>query len=438
MRIKIDDKKNFIEMFNQNYGQNLSTINGISIDSRNIEPNDIFIPIKGNTTDGHRFIKDVLKIRGTICFDENLGRDNKRIIKTNSNKKVLINMASLWRKKIKSNIIAITGSNGKTTTKDLLYHIMKNKFSCSKSKGNHNSTIGLPLTFLNCKINNEYAVLELGANKTGEIGILCKAIQPNYSLITNISNTHIGNFDSIGSIAECKSEIFSYLNSDGTAFININDTRIKKMDSNGLKITFGINNKKANYNGLLHEDSKMTINGFVLKIPDNIYYLNESILAAYTICNTLGVDNTTIQESINSFIIPDGRGSIIHNKKYKLINDTYNASPASMKFGIERFSKMKSKNHKILIIGDMLELGKHEIEEHKKLGNLINSKNIDIVLTMGDAMLHLYNTLNKNYKYKAHFLNIKKLKEKFKSIVKKNDIVFIKGSRKMKLEQVYN
>jgi len=438
MRIKIKDKKNFIEMFNQNYGKNLKMVNGISIDSRNIEPNDIFIPIKGNSIDGHQFIKHILKIDGTICLDEKTDIINKRIIKTRSNKKALINMASLWRKKIKSNIIAITGSNGKTTTKELLYHIIKKKFICSKSQGNHNSTIGLPLTFLNCKINDQYAILELGANQEGEIKTLCETVQPNYSLITNISNAHIENFDSIKNIAKCKSEIFSCLNKDGTAFINLNDKMIQNMETRGTKITFGINNKKADYNGKLYQDYKLIINDFILEIPENIYYLNESILAAYTISSTLGIDDLTIQKAINSFIVPDGRGSIINERNYKIINDTYNASPASMKFGIERFSKMKTQNHKILIIGDMLELGQYKIEEHQKLATLINSENIDIVLTVGDAMFHLYKKLNENYEYKAHFSNITALKKKFESIVKKNDIVFIKGSRKMKLEEVYN
>ena len=124
MRIKIRDKKNFIEMFNRNYERNLNMINGISIDSRNVEPHDIFIPIKGDTIDGHQFIKNVLKIDGTICLDEKTDIINERIIKTKSNKKALLDIASLWRKKIKSNIIAITGSNGKTTTKELLYHII--------------------------------------------------------------------------------------------------------------------------------------------------------------------------------------------------------------------------------------------------------------------------------------------------------------------------
>ena len=438
MRIEINDKKKFINMFNQSYNQSIEKINGISIDSRIIEPYDIFIPIKGEKVDGHNFISSVLKIKGTICFDERLKQKNKRIIKSQSNKEVLINMASLWRKNIKSKIIAITGSNGKTTTKELLYHIMKNKFKCSKSKDNHNSTIGLPLTFLNCNINDQYTILELGANKDGEIGKLCSAIKPDYSLITNISNSHIGNFRSIEEIAECKSKIFSYLKKDGIAFLNMNDKMIKKMNIDSKKVTFGMNNIKAKYNGSLKNNSLIRINKTTFDIPKDIIHLNESILSVYAICNYLGIEDKIIQEGLNTFEIPIGRGSIIDNNKYIIINDAYNASPASMKFGIERFSKMKKLNHKILIIGDMLELGEHEIIEHKNLAKLINTASIDIVLSIGNLMHYMHKELNDNYIFKSHFLNINDLKKEFKDIVKKDDIVFIKGSRKMTLERIYN
>tara|TARA_B100000579_G_C22848938_1_gene866103 strand:+ start:4532 stop:5845 length:1314 start_codon:yes stop_codon:yes gene_type:complete len=437
MRINIKDKQNFIEIFNQAFNKKINSINGISIDSRKIKPNDIFIPLIGHKNDGHKYIDDVLKKDGTICLDEKTNIINERIIKTESNKKALLSMASYWREKVNSKIIAVTGSNGKTTIKDLLYHIMKSNFSCSKSIGNHNSTIGLPLTFLNCKINDQYAILEMGANEDGEIKKLCESIKPNYSLITNISNAHIKNFESINHIAKCKSEIFSHLNKDGTAFINLNDKMIQQMVIKSKKITFGINNDKADFNGITKKN-ELLINGYRLKIPKNIYFLAESILAAYSICSTLGIENNKIQASIKSFIIPSGRGTIINQKNYTIIDDTYNASPASMKFGINRFNKMESKNHKILIIGDMLELGDYKIQEHEELAEIINSKNIDIILTIGEAMHFLYKRLNKDYAYKSHFSNIEDLKKAFNSIVKKNDIVFIKGSRKMKLEKVYN
>ena len=425
-------------MFNQLYPENcISKINGLSIDSRRIEPNDIFIPIKGGKFDGHNFIDSVLKVDNTICFNQNKKIDHNRVINIKSSKNMLIDLASAWRDQMDSNIIAITGSNGKTTTKELLYHVLKDTFTCSKSSGNHNSTIGLPLTFLNCKLSDTYTILELGANKPGEIKTLCKTIKPNFSLITNISNTHIKNFKSLDEIKNTKSEIFKNLDKDGIAFVNINDKSIRQISLKNKKITFGINNLEADYNGILNSKSHLKINTFELKIPQDINHLNESILAVYTIANTLGVSNKNFQKAINSFTIPEGRGSTLNIKGYTIIDDAYNASPASMKLGIERFSKLKTKGNKILIIGDMLELGDQKIKEHKKIGQLINEQNIDVVLTFGDATNHAFNELNNHYIYKKHFNDMNSLKNKFNTIVKKDDLIFIKGSRYMQLERLY-
>ena len=174
MRIKIQDKNNFVKTFNEIYpAHKIQDINGISIDSRMIESDDIFIPFAGGSFDGHEFINNVLKKDGTICLSEKKSKKNNRIICTPSNKNALLNLASSWRKKMKSEVIAITGSNGKTTAKELLYHIIKDQYKCSKSAGNHNSTIGLPLSLFNCNIDDDFTILELGANQPGEIKILC-------------------------------------------------------------------------------------------------------------------------------------------------------------------------------------------------------------------------------------------------------------------------
>ena len=439
MRIKIKDKNNFVKTFNQIYPENkIQNINGISIDSRTIENHDIFIPFKGNSFDGHKFIDNVLKKNGTICLSENKAIIHKRVIYTPSNKKALFGLASLWRKKMKAQVIAITGSNGKTTTKELLYHIIKDKYKCSKSIGNHNSTIGLPLSLFDCKIDDEYTVLELGANQPGEIKTLCNFIQPDLGLITNISNAHIGNFKSLEDISKTKSAVFTSLSISGIAFINLNDKAISKIPVKSNQVTFGINNNNADYNGILKNNLKMEINNFMLDIPEEIYHLNEAIVAVYAISKTLKMNDDIFQKAINSFSIPNGRGEIKKINGLKIIDDTYNANPASMKFGITRLSKIKSKNRKILIIGDMLELGKYKIDEHIQIGKLINSADIDIVLTFGDIVEYTFKELNSNFLYKQHFSDMQLLKKKLKTIIEKNDLIYIKGSRSMQLERIYN
>ena len=166
MRIEIKDKNNFMMIFNQIFNNKITAINGLSIDSRKIKENDIYVPIKGRNYDGHDFIEDVLKIKGTICLSENNNLlKNHRIIHTSSNNEILLMLAENWRKKSSSKIIAITGSNGKTTAKDLLHHILSKKFNCGKSSGNHNSTIGLPITYLKCNLNDDFTIGKINWSK---------------------------------------------------------------------------------------------------------------------------------------------------------------------------------------------------------------------------------------------------------------------------------
>jgi len=439
MRIKIQDKNNFVKTFNEIYPEHkIQGINGISIDSRMIESNDIFIPFTGDSFDGHEFINNVLKKDGTICLSEKKSVGKNRIIYTSSNKKALLNLASSWRSKMKSKAIAITGSNGKTTAKELLYHIIKDKYKCSKSAGNHNSTIGLPLSLFNCNIDDDFTILELGANQPGEIKILCDFVQPDFSLITNISNAHIENFNSLNDIAETKSAIFTSLKTSGIAFVNLNDKVISNISIKNKRITFGFNNKNADYNGIIKSNSKIKINDSIFNISGAISHLIETILAVYAICKTLGLDDNDFQKSLNSFSIPNGRGKVKNIDGLKIIDDAYNANPASMEFGIMRLSKTTCENKKILIIGDMLELGDSKIDEHRKIAKLINKSNIDIVLTFGDTIEYTMKELSNKFLYKEHFNNIDLLKKKFKEIAEKNDLIYIKGSRSMQLERIYN
>ena len=439
MRIKIQDKNNFMETFNKIYPNNkIQNINGISIDSRIINSNDIFIPFKGKYFDGHKFIDSVLNKEGTICLSEKEYTENSRIVHTSSNKEALLNLASVWRSKMKSKIIAITGSNGKTTTKELLYHIIKEKYKCSKSAGNYNSTIGLPLSLFNCSIDDDFTILELGANKPGEIKTLCDFTKPDFSLITNISNAHIKNFDSLSDIVKTKSAIFTSLKPSGIAFVNLNDEAVSNIPINNKTITFGFNNKNANYNATIKDKYNIKINNSTFNIPSSIHHLTETILAVYTICKTLSLSDNDFQKSLNSFSIPNGRGKIKNIDGLKIIDDAYNANPASMKFAIRRLSEANCENKKILIIGDMLELGSSKIEEHIKIGKLINNSNIDIILTFGDTIEYTLKELNDNFFYKKHFNDIELLKKKFKKIAKKNDLIYIKGSRSMQLERIYS
>ena len=431
MRIEIRDKTNFIHMFNNIYkNNNISKINGISIDSRKIMENDIYIPVKGKKYDGHDFINESFK-KGAIASFSEQKTIKKNIINTKSIIKEISNLVKNWSKLSKSKIIGITGSNGKTTTKNLLFHILEKEFNCNKTIGNYNSLIGFPISFLSSKINDTYCILEYGASKPDEIQILCDMLSPDYSFITNISQAHIENYKSFNDLYNTKYAIYTSTKNDGTIFINTDELKINNSIKNKNIVSFGFCNK-SKINAQLN-NNYLIINNKKILIPENLIYIKDIILAVYMISNYLGVSDENFKNSIKSFQIPNGRGNFIAYNNHKIIDDSYNANPNSVNFAINRISKITNDGKKIFILGDMLELGDIEIEEHNKLADSFNKSNIDIILTYGNLSKDLHKYISKK-KYSKHYNNKNKLRTELNNLICKGDIVYLKGSRSMKLE----
>ena len=218
------------------------------------------------------------------------------------------------------------------------------------------------------------------------------------------------------------------------------------LNSHFNKYSYAFNgNKKTIYRGKVINNkgkTKLTINiknnqSSNIIIPENIKHLGSIILAAYSISNILGINNKNFQYALESFELPKGRGQIIKYNKCKIIDDTYNANPSSMKLGLDRVSNMQTEGKKIIVLGDMLELGNDEIKEHEKLGELINFKKFDVIITFGNLMKNTFKKITRNKFEIFHFTNFKKLNNKFHSVIKKNDLIYIKGSRSMHLERLY-
>ena len=319
MRIKIKDKKKFINMFNKIYkDNNVSNINGISIDSRKIMENDIYIPIKGKKYDGHDYITESFKKGAIISFSEQQSND-KNIINTKSISNEIKKLAKNWAKLSKSKIIGITGSNGKTTTKNLLFHILEKEFNCNKTIGNYNSSIGFPISFLSSKINDQYCILEYGASKPNEIQILCDIVSPDYSFITNISKAHIKNYKSFNDLINTKYAIYNSTKDDGIIFINTDELKVRETIENKNIISFGFADKSKIKIKLDNND--LVINNKKILIPENLIYIKDIIIAVYMICNYLGVTDDNFQNSLKSFQIPSGRGNFIQYNNHKIIDD---------------------------------------------------------------------------------------------------------------------
>ena len=424
MRIEIKDKKQFTNMFNKLYKNiQINNINGLTIDSRMVQKNDIYLPIIGTNYDGHEFINTSLESGAIIAFSEKKSH-KPNIINTTSVKSEIYTLCSQWYKLSKSKVIGITGSNGKTTTKNLIHLIMSKKYQCSKTYGNFNSTIGLPLSYLSTSLNDEFCILEYGASRPNEIKKLCKIVQPHYSFITNISNAHIENYKSINEIYKTKIALYEQTHDNGICFINRDEVTIIKNQIKSKIVEFSIKNKA-------NTDNKIKIN-----VPNHLSYFKKTIQSIYIICKTLNIDDKIIDNTLQSFDLPKGRGNIIKYENYNIIDDSYNANPKSVEFAINRFNKMKNKGKKIFIFADMLELGNKKNEEHKAISRLINKSNIDIILTYGKLSKCTYKNIKKTILSK-HYNDIEKLKIELNNIVSKNDFVYLKGSRSMKLERIY-
>ena len=441
MRIKIREKQLFKDLIKKNFDieMNINKINSICTDSRIIEKNDIFIPIKGKNTDGHKFIDNVIAKDASIIFSEK-SFDSNKVINVNSTKKALKDLSTQWINFFKKPIIAITGSNGKTTTKEMVRKIFDSISQTNHTLGNYNSSVGLPINLFNFSLSSEPIILEMGANSPGEIDYLCKIAKPDYSIITNIQNAHIGNFQSIQDLIETKISIFKNTNTNGLIFQNADDIYLSNACKNfPNKIKFGFNNRKVDFFGsikIINNKVSFHINGKEIKNSNINEIMAKNMLAAYSIAYTYGIDHEIIKDAFKKFNFLKGRGNHIYNKGYLIIDDTYNANFDSFKIGINSFLDIKCKGRKFLVIGDMKELGTETVSYHSKLGDFINNQKIDFVCGIGENIHNTINTINNSQIYSKEFSSNKELVLFLKNQLKKDDAIYLKASRSMHFENI--
>lgn len=419
-------------------------VTGVSIDSRTTKKGDIFFAVKGENYDGHNFIKNAISKKASAVvvsrFSSSISHLPSIVVKDTI--KALQDFAGHYRRKFKVKVIGITGSNGKTTTKDILSSIISEKFSVLATQGNLNNHIGVPLTLFNLNKNHKYSVLEMGANHTGEIARLCEIAGPDCGIITNISPAHIGNFGSMKNILSSKTELFDYLNKKGVIIVNNDDKLLSSASKKFgcIKKTFGIkNNSDVSACGISLKTDKTV---FVLKAAGeevkaeiplcglfNVY----NALAASACAVSLGIPVKKIVRGIKYFKPQKKRMEIIALKNGIIVlNDSYNANPASMRNAIENFAKIFYNRKRILVLGDMLELGRYETAEHRKLGKfLYENKSADMICTTGRLSKNIAETAGGKW-----FRNTDNLSEYLKKNLKKGDAVLFKASRKIALDKV--
>ncbi len=441
MRIEIKEKasvKNIIrKILNFDFKNSL---NGISIDSRKIEENDLFIAMKGEKCHGSEFInRDILNKVALIVSDKFI--DSPKAIKVDDSSDFLKKIASNYRDRLKMKVIGITGTNGKTSTKELIVRFLKTKYKVNYSKGNHNSMTSLPLSILGFDYDSDYCVLEMGASKNGEIKELCNIAKPNIGLITNISKSHLDGYKDFNSLINTKMALYeSVITNNGTFFLNLDDSNIIMQDSYHDIVTFSYSDSQSDYFADLTkiQHGSITINEIVFDVKYKSYIYGYNLLASYSIASSLGIDNSNISNSLFDFSLPKGRGDIIKKGNITIIDDTYNANLASMKSGISNLKLKKNKNQDIvLILGDMLDLGIDSINLHSELGKYINGLNfIDSVYCVGEQSTYIIENIDNKKIDLQLFKDINSIITFLNSSDNSSTIFYIKGSRGMCMEKI--
>jgi len=360
--------------------------------------------------------------------------------------KALGDLASWYRKKFDVQTVAITGSNGKTTTKDMIGSVLAQKYKVIKSPRSYNTQVGVPLTLFNLDQDVEVLVVELGASMMGEIAHLTQISQPDIGVITNIASAHLEFFGSFENVIRAKFELLDNMSEDKIAVLNSDDeslsTRIPKERKRVL--TFGIA-KKADFwaQDIVFSDKGEV--GFVLnkKFPVQLKLIGQhnvyNASAAFAVGNLLGVDSEKIIKALESFIPPDLRMELLEFNGIRLINDSYNANPVSMENALKTLEQIKTSGRKIALLGDMLELGEESKKLHKKLGYKVFDSGVDLLVTVGrDSKWIAQGAIEKGLENSSvmRFENKKEATEFLNKNLKQGDLVLVKGSRKMKLEDL--
>ena len=425
-----------------------------SKDTRNIKKGDIYIGLKGNKFDGSKFWKQALDNGAEAVIVENIEISqkeieqykNKTIIKVKSTLNALYKIAKYKRSLYDIPVIAVTGSVGKTSTKDIIASVVSQRYKTLKTEGNNNNNIGLPLTILKLE-DHQALVIEMGMNHLGEISLLTDIAKPTLAIITNIGTSHIGNLGSRENILKAKTEILEGMEIPKVIINNDNDLLHKWYEENKENIeihTFGIENKSdfIAKNIKLQEDRseiKVIAQGeeISIKVPVGGKHFVYNALCAVQVGKLLGIANDEIQKAIYQFKLTEKRMDI---KKLEngaiLINDAYNSSYESIKASLE-FLEVYKEKRKIAILGDIFELGKYSETLHRKIGMEVARSNINVLICSGENSKYIVEEVKQNPKIKTYFMhNNEKIVENLHEIISKDDVILVKASNGMKFFEI--
>ena len=407
----------------------------IQTDTRKLQKDDLFFALKGPNFNGNQFAKQALDSGSAfVVADEPVGFENEKIIYVNDVLDTLQQLAKYHREQFSIPFIAITGSNGKTTTKELLHEVLATTYITYTTKGNLNNHIGIPLTILKIKPDAEMAVIEMGANHLREIAGYCEYAKPTHGLITNIGKAHLEGFGGEEGVKKGKGELFEYLkNHGGTIFVNTDDAAVYDLGRSLNNVVF-YGSKSENAKGEIVKNDPF----IEMKIEDkNPFTIQANLVGAYNLPNVLAavcvgkyfkIKEEKIKDAIQNYQPSNSRSQLIQRGSNSIILDAYNANPGSMKAAIENFAKMKG-DKKVLLLGSMMELGTESNKEHAAIISLIDQHQWNSVVLVGKN----FGEIKNNY---FNFENAEQAKDWLKDQQFENAQLLIKGSRSMQMEKV--
>lgn len=399
----------------------------VDTDTRSIRKNSIFFALKGENFNGNKYAEEAIKKGANYAIvDEKEYKTTESVILVDNVLQCLQELAAYHREILNVPILALTGSNGKTTTKELINAVLSRKFNTVATQGNLNNHIGVPLTLLSMTDETEFGIVEMGANHLNEISFLSNIAKPNFGYITNFGKAHLEGFGNIEGVIKGKSELYDYLKSThGKVFVNQHD-EIQLKQSEGIH-TVPFEETIA----FIDANPSVKISFKNLEIESQLIgsYNFNNIAAAITIGNYFDIDSTTVKTALENYISTNNRSQVIQKNDVRIIMDAYNANPSSMQAALENFKNLEASS-KIAILGDMFELGETAVDEHQKIAEFAEELNLKLVFLIGE----LFSKTTTNVAIK--FIDFDTFKNNYNSTEFSNSTLLIKGSRGMKLERI--
>ena len=407
----------------------------VTTDSRKVEPGCVFVALKGERFDGNDFALQVANDNVAACViaDRKDLPQHERLFIVEDSLSTLQELAKLHREKCGTPIIGITGTNGKTTTKELVSAVLSEKYNIIYTQGNFNNHLGVPLTLLQIKPDTEIAVVEMGANHPKEIEFLCSLAQPNFGIITNIGKAHIEGFGSFEGVVKTKNELYDYLrDTNGLVFFNNDNHLLKDLAKDLTSIKYGKDDNADYHASIISSNPYLSINWNNKEIKTKLVgdYNFENVMAAITVGCHFNIEQELIIKALENYSPTNNRSQFIKSDKNEIVMDAYNANPVSMTNSVRNFRNISDDNH-LLILGDMKELGSESLNEHQEIISLIKELGFSNVILVGSE----FNKVNRDF---ISFLDVDELI----AHINQNDIsgmkILIKGSHSIHLEKIVN